>query len=140
MLFRSQAISLSFTALPIWLICKKNNLSNNISWFSCGLWWLQPIVFNVNLFDFHPEVWAMPALTGCYLAAKNKNIGLWLVLSLFVIGCRDGLILVTAGIGLENLIRKQLKIAGNRGILKKKRPSFNYKNFRTYAERSIEKL
>jgi len=73
-LFITQSVSLSFTAVPIWWICKNSNLRNNISWFICGLWWLQPIVFNVNIFDFHPEVWAMPALAGCYLAAKKKNI------------------------------------------------------------------
>ena len=110
-LFFTQALSLSFTALPIWLIAKKNNLNQSMCWFVCGLWWLQPVVFNVNLFDFHPEVWAMPALAGCYLAAKKNNIVLWLILALFVIGCRDGLILVTAGIGIESVIRKKWKLA-----------------------------
>ena len=110
-LFITQAISLSFTAIPLWLLCTQENLNKKVSWLICGVWWLQPVVFNVNLFDFHPEVWAMPALAGCYLAAKNKNTMLWLVLALFVIGCRDGMILITAGIGIEHILRRNWKLS-----------------------------
>ena len=110
-LFITQAIGLSFTAIPLWLICKKKDLKSNLSWLVCAIWWLQPIVFNVNLFDFHPEVWAMPALAGCYLASKNNNLFLWFILAFFVIGCRDGMVLITAGIGIEQIIRKHWKFA-----------------------------
>ena len=50
----------------------------------CGLWWLQPVVFNTNLFDFHPEVLAMPLLVA----------------------------LVTVGSGHEQLRRRRWWLAG----------------------------
>ncbi len=110
-LFLTQAISLSFTAIPLWKLSIKAGLDSKQSWLICSIWWLQPVVFNINLFDFHPEVWAMPFLASCYLAAKNKNTLLWTLLIIFSIGCRDGLILVIAGFGIEQIIRKNWKFA-----------------------------
>ena len=60
-LLASQALMLSLTALPLWLLATQAQLSRQICWLVCLLWWLQPVVFNSNLFDMHPEVWVMPA-------------------------------------------------------------------------------
>ena len=49
-LFITQAIALSFTAIPIWWIGRQAGLSKKLCWFSCGIWWLQPVVFNTNIF------------------------------------------------------------------------------------------
>ena len=58
-LFLSQSLSLCFTTIPLWLLCKKNNLSSKVGFLVGIFWLLQPVVFNINLFDFHPEVWAL---------------------------------------------------------------------------------
>ncbi len=106
-LLASQAAALSLTAIPLWLIAKESKLKNNLCWLICGLWWLQPVVFNSNLFDFHPEVWVMPVLASCYLASRANNWSLWFCLLLLLLSCRDGLILVSAGLGIEQLLRKR---------------------------------
>jgi hypothetical protein len=62
-----------------------------------GLWWLQPVVFNTNLFDFHPEVLAMPLLVALVIAGRRQWIGAWAGLIRLILGCRDGLALVTLG-------------------------------------------
>ncbi|MCY3536976.1 MAG: DUF2079 domain-containing protein, partial [Cyanobacteria bacterium MAG IRC3_bin_20] len=61
-LFLTQALGLILTAWPLWHLGVQANLKLRERWLICGLWWLQPVVFNVNLFDFHPETWAMPLL------------------------------------------------------------------------------
>ena len=53
-LLASQALTLSLTAIPLWMLASQAGLTRRLCWFSCLLWWLQPLVFNVNLFDFHP--------------------------------------------------------------------------------------
>ncbi|WP_320673554.1 DUF2079 domain-containing protein [Prochlorococcus sp. MIT 1341] len=106
-LLASQAAALSFTAIPLWWLSEKAGLSRKLCWLACGLWWLQPVVFNVNLFDFHPEVWAMPALAISFWCSRNEKFWLWLLSLFFLLSCRDGLVLIILGIGIEQILRKR---------------------------------
>jgi len=46
-----------------------------------------PTWFNVNLFEFHPEVMALPVFLGAVLAARKSRTG-WFCLSIiFILGC-----------------------------------------------------
>ncbi len=106
-LLASQAVCLAFTALPLYFLAVISGLNKKLCWLICGLWWLQPVVFNVNLFDFHPEVWGMPLLAFSYVCSKTNKLFLWLILLFLLLGCRDGLILVVFGIGIEQAFRKR---------------------------------
>lgn len=110
-LLASQAFALSLTAIPIWMLGTQAGLPRRLCWFSCLLWWLQPLVFNVNLFDFHPEVWVMPGLAMAIWCQRQQRFGGWLLLLILMLGCRDGLILVTLGLSLSLLIQKRWKWA-----------------------------
>jgi uncharacterized membrane protein len=110
-LFASQALALSLTALPLWVVARQAGLGMRLAWLACGLWWLQPVVFNANLFDFHPEVWAMPALAGCFWALRAGRRWLWLGLLLVLLGCRDGLALVVLGLGLAAALERRWRAA-----------------------------
>jgi uncharacterized membrane protein len=107
-----QALSLTFTALPLWWLAAWSGLSPRQCWLVCGLWWLQPVVFNTNLFDFHPEVLAMPLLAWLILAGRRGQVLLWSLLLVLVLGWRDGLALVTLGLALEQLVRRRWQLAG----------------------------
>jgi uncharacterized membrane protein len=87
-------------------------LPQGLRWTMCGLWWLQPVVFNTNLFDFHPEVLAMPLLVALVIAGRRQWIGAWAGLILLILGCRDGLALVTLGLALEQAVRRRWRLAG----------------------------
>jgi hypothetical protein len=76
------------------------------------LWWLQPVVFNTNLFDFHPEVLAIALLVALVIAGRRQWIGAWAGLILLILGCRDGLALVTLGLALEQAVRRRWRLAG----------------------------
>ncbi len=106
-LFLSQSLSLCFTTIPIWLLCKRNNLSSKIGFLVGCFWLLQPVVFNINLFDFHPEVWAMPFIALYYYFEKNKNFYISILLTFLILGTRDGLVLLTFGFGLEQILKKK---------------------------------
>ena len=100
-LLASQAIALSFTAIPIWWLGQQAGLTPKHCWLACALWWLQPVVFNTTLFDFHPETWVMPAFALALWAERAEKPWLWFALLLLMLGARDGLILVIAGMALD---------------------------------------
>ncbi len=110
-LLASQALALSLTAIPVWILGTQAGLSRRLCWFSCLLWWLQPLVFNVNLFDFHPETWVMPALALAIWCQRQQRFGGWLLLLVLMLGCRDGLVLITLGLSLSLLIQRRWRWA-----------------------------
>lgn len=100
-LLASQALALGLTAVPIWMLANQAALSRQRCWLACGLWWLQPVVFNTSLFDMHPETWVMPAFALALWAERAERPRLWLALLLLMLGARDGLVLITAGMALD---------------------------------------
>ena len=100
-LLAGQALALSLTAIPIWWLAQQAGLSRHGCWVACGLWWLQPVVFNALLFDVHPETWVMPAFAWALWAERAQRPRLWLALLLVMLGARDGLVLVLGGMGLD---------------------------------------
>ncbi|MFM7085985.1 MAG: DUF2079 domain-containing protein [Cyanobium sp.] len=106
-LLASQAFALALTALPLAALWRQAGLPQRLSGLACLLWWLQPQVFNTNLFDFHPEVWAMPALAGAFWFSRAGRPLPWLLCLLWLLGCRDGLTLVVIGLGLTELVQRR---------------------------------
>ena len=106
-LFAIQSTALSFTALPLWALAKKEGASNTQAWLVCITWWLTPVLFNANLFDFHPELIALPILGYAFLFLREKNILGVLIFSFLSLLTRDGMVLVTIGICLTLLAKKK---------------------------------
>ena len=112
-LLASQAFALSLTAIPIWWLARQAGLTERRCWMVCGLWWLQPVVFNTTLFDFHPETWAMPAFALALWAERTQRPRLWFALLVVMLGCRDGLVLITAGMALDLAWRRRWRWSGS---------------------------
>ncbi len=106
-LFISQSASLCFTIVPLYLLCKSKGLNQKISFLIVLFWLLQPVVFNVNLFDFHPEVWSMPFIVLYYYFEENENFIKSIACTFIILGTRDGLVLLIFGFGLEQLLKKR---------------------------------
>lgn len=116
-LFLTQALGLILTAWPLWHLGAQAGLKARERWLICGLWWLQPVVFNVNLFDFHPETWAMPLLALAIWANRAERRWLWLMGLFVAMGCRDGLTLIVMGLALEQALRRRWRWAGEALLL-----------------------
>ena len=106
-LLASQALALSITALPIWWLAQQAGLGTRQCWLTCVLWWLQPVVFNAALFDFHPETWVMPAFALALWAERKGRPQIWFALLLLMLGCRDGLLLIIAGMAIDLAFRRR---------------------------------
>ena len=107
-----QAIALSFGAIPVWHLAKQAGVKPGQAVAIAISYWLYPLVFNINLFDFHPEVLALPLFFAVVLAARNSQPIRFTVGVLFILGCRDALSLTVAAMGLWLLLFEQKRLCG----------------------------
>jgi uncharacterized membrane protein len=99
-LFLVQSVALSLGAWPSWSLARLAGLNQAQSRAIAFIYLLYPVVFNINLFDFHPEVIALPALLAAILAARLKKV-LWFCSAvLLVLSCKAVLSLTVAAMGL----------------------------------------
>ncbi|ACK66161.1 conserved hypothetical protein [Rippkaea orientalis PCC 8801] len=103
-LFFLQAFSLSLGALPVWQLAKQANLSPQLSTAIAASYLLYPLIFNVNLFDFHPEVMAIPAFFWAVLAVRNNVFFSFILAILIILSCRDALSISVAAMGIWLII------------------------------------
>lgn len=94
-----QAVALSLGAWPSWSLARLAGLNQEQSRAIALIYLLYPVVFNINLFDFHPEVIALPALLAAVLAARLNKIVWFCTAILLVLSCKAVLSLTVAAMG-----------------------------------------
>jgi uncharacterized membrane protein len=94
-----QAISLALGIYPTWSLARHAGLNQRLSIAIGMVYLLYPLIFNINLFDFHPEVMAVPAILAAILAAKLDKIVWFCLAIIWVLGCKDALALTVAAMG-----------------------------------------
>lgn len=95
-----QAVALSLGAWPSWSLARLAGLNQVQSRAIALIYLLYPVVFNINLFDFHPEVIALPAILAAILAARLNKILWFCTAILLVLSCKAVLSLTIAAMGL----------------------------------------
>jgi len=107
-----QAVCLAAGAVPTFYLAQKAGLEKGQAVAMALVYLLYPQVFNVNLFDFHPEVMALPAILAAVLAARLGQIK-WFCLCIFVIlGCKSVLSLTVAAMGIWLLVFEKRRLFG----------------------------
>ncbi len=116
-LFLVQAISLALGVLPTWLLALQAGLKESQAVAIAFVYLLYPVVFNTNLFDFHPEVMAIPVLLTAVWFARQRKI-IWFCASIiFILGCKAVLSLTVLGMGVWLLIFEKRRWCGAIAIL-----------------------
>jgi uncharacterized membrane protein len=111
-LFSIQAIALSIAGLPLWWLARSYGLGKSQATTMVVVYLLQPIVFNINLFDFHPEVIAIPAIFGAILAARQQWFWRFFLLLGVTLCCRDSLSLNVTALGIWLILFESRRIYG----------------------------
>ncbi|MBE9128865.1 MULTISPECIES: DUF2079 domain-containing protein [unclassified Coleofasciculus] len=111
-LFAVQAIALALGALPTFHLARQAGLKEQQATAMAVVYLLYPLIFNINLFDFHPEVMALPALLAAILAARLERIGWFSVAILFILGCKAVLGLTVAAMGVWLLLFEKKRWCG----------------------------
>jgi uncharacterized membrane protein len=102
-----QAIALSGGGLVAWKLAQQAGLTKPWSNTLAAVYLLQPLVFNVNLFDFHPEVVAVPLILTAVWAARTERLVVFTLAIILALGCRDSLALNIAGLGVWLIMAKR---------------------------------
>ena len=111
-LFAIQAIALSLGALPTWYLARHAGLKETQATAIACAYLLYPLVFNVNLFDFHPEVIAIPAILAAVLAARLGHLGWFCLAIISILSCKAVLSMTVAAMGLWLLVFEQRRLCG----------------------------
>ncbi|WP_199307156.1 DUF2079 domain-containing protein [Alkalinema sp. FACHB-956] len=107
-----QAIALSLSPWPVWALARQAGLTTAQASTIAGTTLLYPLLFNLNLSDFHPEVLAFPAILTALWAARANRIG-WFGSAIFLaLGCRDALALTIAAMGLWLIVWEKRRVCG----------------------------
>jgi uncharacterized membrane protein len=111
-LFAVQAISLSLAVLPIWQLAREAGLKESQATAMVVVYLLYPLIFNINLFDFHAEVIAVPALFWAILAARCRQIVGFCCAVIVVLGCKADLALTVVAMGVWLFIFEKKQLCG----------------------------
>lgn len=98
-LFLIQAFALAIGVLPIWYLALQAGLSKQKSLAMVWAYLLYPVVFNVNLFDFHPEVIALPTFLAAVWFARARQFVFFFCCLILILSCKAVLSLTVAAMG-----------------------------------------
>ncbi|MEA5503509.1 DUF2079 domain-containing protein [Halotia wernerae UHCC 0503] len=107
-----QATALALGALPTWYLARQAGLKESQAVTMSAVYLLYPLIFNVNLFEFHPEVMAVPVLLGVVLAARLGKVGWFCLGTIFILGCKAVLSLTVAAMGFWLLVFEKRHVCG----------------------------
>ncbi len=107
-----QALALALGMPLLWLLGRQAGLSERQGLTLAIAYLLYPLVFNVNLYDFHPEVLALPGLLAAVWAARAQRLPLFIACLLFILSCKAVLALTVAALGLWLLGWEQRRRCG----------------------------
>ncbi len=107
-----QAVSLALGAIPTYYLAKQASLKENQAVIMSAVYLLYPLIFNVNLFEFHPEVMAIPVFLGVVLAARSQKFVWFCAGTIFILGCKAVLSLTVAAMGFWLLIFEKRRTYG----------------------------
>ncbi|MEG4283429.1 DUF2079 domain-containing protein [Microcoleus sp. A006_D1] len=118
-LFAVQAVALAVGALPVWSLANLAGLNREKSAAMAAVYLLYPVVFNINLFDFHPEIIALPAILWAILAARLSQPWRFCTAVIVILGCKGVLALTVAAMGLWLLLFERESLSGREKRVKR---------------------
>ena len=107
-----QSIAITSCIFPLHRFANSKHLSPKSEKIVISFFLLFPIIFNLAIFDFHPEAIAMPILTSlaCELEHKNIQPGRIIFLAFLSLTCKITISIFIAGFGARELLKNRKKI------------------------------
>ena len=111
-LFAIQAIALSIGGLPLYYLSRQAGIDRNRAVTIVFAYLLYPLILNKSLFDFHPEVIAVPGFLIAVLAARNSRLVPFCAAILIILSCKAVLSLTVIAMGLWLIIFEKKRTYG----------------------------
>jgi uncharacterized membrane protein len=116
-LFLIQAIALSSGAIPIFKLALYHELPHKQTYLLVLIYILSPLIFNANLFDFHPDVIAVPFFLWAVLWARLGKILPFCLAVILVLSCKAVLALTVISMGIWLFLFEKRKLMGMLAIV-----------------------
>ncbi|MEM1369146.1 MAG: DUF2079 domain-containing protein [Cyanobacteria bacterium P01_H01_bin.15] len=115
-LFAAQALGLTLGGLGVWVVARQAGLKPGLSRNLALSYWLYPLIFNVNLADFHPETIVVSGLFWAVWAARANQLFVFAIAITLILSAKAVWSLTVVGLGGWLLIERRFR-AGSLGIL-----------------------
>ena len=112
-LFAVQSLVLASGALPTWLLCRQAGLEEKQSRIMAIAYLLYPLVFNINLFDFHADIFVLPGILWAVFLARSNQIWWFCGVIAIILSCKGALALTVASLGFWLLVFEKKRLAGS---------------------------
>jgi uncharacterized membrane protein len=99
-LFAVQSFSFALGAIFIYNLAKQRNLNEHWALVGATCYLLSPALFNTNLFDFHPDVLAVPAMLWAVQAGLTRRPWQLVYAVLVILSCKEILSLTVIALGI----------------------------------------
>ncbi|MDA7435036.1 DUF2079 domain-containing protein [Synechococcus sp. AH-601-J22] len=109
-----QSVAITSCIYPLYDFAHSMRLSEKGKKTTISFFLLFPIIFNLAIFDFHPEALALPVLTSlaCELERKSVNTKKILLLAILSLTCKITISIFIAGFGVRELLKRRNQIGG----------------------------
>ena len=104
-----QGLLLAFGGYLIYVLAREYNYSHRASLILEGLYFLNPLLWGVALYDFHEVAFAIPALLVMFLGLKRKNWIFFGVGLLLALASKEDAVLALAAFGIVLMISDYLR-------------------------------
>lgn len=111
-LFAVQSAALSLGALPAYFLSIQAGLRESQAIAVATAYLLYPVLYNANLFDFHPDSIAVPALLTMIFAARERKIWKFCISVLLVLACKEVFSLTILAMGVCLLLCEKRRLYG----------------------------
>lgn len=101
-----QSLFLGLSAWPVYLLAKKI-INPKIALWVALAWLINPLLININLYEWHALSLAVPMLIATYYFYHTKKLGLFTIFMLLSFTIREDIIMVIFMMGILALISKR---------------------------------
>ena len=115
-LFLIQAIALSSGVIPVFKLAIYHELPHKKGYLLALIYILSPLIFNANLFDFHPDVIAVPFFLWAVLWARLGKVLPFCLAVILVLSCKAVLALTVISMGVWLFLFEKRKLMGTLAI------------------------
>ncbi|MCA6594915.1 MAG: DUF2079 domain-containing protein [Pseudanabaena sp. M046S1SP1A06QC] len=112
-----QAVALASGAIPVYKLALQQGVSNNQGYLLCLIYVLSPLIFNANLFDFHPDVVSVPFFLWAVLLARTGKALLFFLALVMILSCKAVFSITVTAMGIWLVLFEKKKLMGLIAIL-----------------------
>ena len=112
MLLLVQAITLASGAWPVSRLARDCGLEPKQALAMAAAYLMYPLVLTTNLFDFHPEIFAIPGLLWAIVAAREGRALLFISGICLTLACKEVMSLTVIAMGLWLLVFERRRFCG----------------------------